>query len=796
MGIRVELNINSPRAKKARYQKRLGGRFYQKTIIYLGTLLFIFGFILSIKDSPIGYSFISLALLCFMLRCWFLGELRNLRVYDNSIDDVLEPQILAELKSNDPSAFDIWSATKKTEASFFFQARFMMPHMVFDDYLSKSHGSGRVVWQNALALKEEKNRKSLSSAILMVALIESVPNIEQLLRQNGLELKDVKHGINWLAHIEEKRELASKKHYFGGWARDWTFGYTPLLRHFGQNISQEIQSYGFFTDTKRHSAVVDQMIQGMSSGNNTVTLVGDIGVGKTTCIYAFAQKLLEDKALSRKIKYSQVVALDAPSILSQVKSQGELENIMLHILGEANRAKNIILFFDNASAFFGTGASSVNLTNILLPVLESGNIRMIFAMTPKEWQLLSTSNAPVISQLQSVRMQPANEAETIEVLRDQAIFLEYERKVLFTYQALREAFRLGGRYIDSQAMPGAALLVLKGASPLAANGLVTQETIKQSIESSVGVKLQHASGDESQKLLHLEDELHRHVINQKRAVNVIADALRRSRSSVGNPNKPVGTFLFLGPTGVGKTELSKALARVYFGSEESIIRVDMNQYLQPADAKRLITPMLGGDQLGFLGEVKKSPFSVILLDEIEKAHPSVVNLLLQMLDEGVMRDSDNKEVSFKDSIIIATSNAGADEIRRIIDEGKDIEKEEQNFIQFLIDNNLFAPEFLNRFDETVLFRPLTPDELIQVVDLMIVGVNKTLDDKKVNVILTQEAKKWLVTKGYDAKLGARPMRRVIQRYVENIVAKKLLDSSMSMGGKIQLDVKDFETAET
>lgn len=787
-----KLNTKSSRAFKAHYQQILGGRFYQKAIILIGVVLFPFGLFLILKSSPLGYGFVSISLLSFMLRCWYEGELKDLRPNGKDIDGLLDPQILAGLTSNSPSANDVWQATKKTEASFFFQARFMIPHVVFDQYLSKEPGSSAYVWENAFKLLTKYNRRGMSSALIMTALIESIPNIEQLLRQNGLSIEEIRHGINWLAHIEEKRELANKRSYFGGIARDWTFGYTPLLRHFGLNISQQIQTYGFFTDTKRHLNVVDQMIQGMSTGNSTVTLVGDIGVGKTTCVYAFAEKLIQEKELSKKIKYSQVIELDAPSIISQIKSRGELESIMLRILSEAHGAKNIILFFDNASVFFASGQNSVNLTNILLPVLESGSVRLIFAMTPKEWQTLSSDNPSVASQLQSIRMQPANEDETIEVLRDQAIFLEYERKVIFTYQSLREAFRLGGRYVDGQVMPGAALSVLKSASALAVNGLVTDQTIKQSIESSVGVKLANATGDESQKLLRLENELSKYVISQKRAVKVIADALRRSRSGVGNQNKPVGTFLFLGPTGVGKTELAKALARVYFGSEDSIIRVDMNQYLEPNDAKRLITPLLGGDQLGFLGQVKKAPFSVILLDEIEKAHPSVVNLLLQMLDEGVMRDSENKEVSFKDSIIIATSNAGAEEIRKIIDAGKDIAKEDQNFTKYLIDNKYFAPEFLNRFDETVIFSPLTPEELLQVIDLMIVGVNKTLDDKKVNVALSQDAKKWLVEKGYDAKLGARPMRRVVQRYVENIVAKKLLDKSMTSGSQIQLDVKDFE----
>jgi ATP-dependent Clp protease ATP-binding subunit ClpC len=371
------------------------------------------------------------------------------------------------------------------------------------------------------------------------------------------------------------------------------------------------------------------------------------------------------------------------------------------------------------------------------------------------------------------------------------MFLEYQKKVVYTYQSFREAYKLAKRYVDNLSMPGAALSVLKSAASASSEGYITIEVVRQSVESAYGVKLHEASEEETDVLLNMEDELHKYVINQKQAVSVIANALRRSRSGVGNPERPVGTFLFLGPTGVGKTELSKALARVYFGDEKSMIRVDMNQFVSPDDVKRLTTP-LQGEQLGFLGQVRRQPFSVILLDEIEKAHKNVVNLLLQMLDEGVMKDSENKPVSFKDAIIIATSNAGADEIRRLISEGKDIAKLQTQLVDTVIDRNIFAPEFVNRFDEVVVFRPLTPEELIQVIDLIIAEINKTLDEKKVKVELSDAAKKWLVDKGYDAKLGARPMRRVVQRYVENILAKRLLEQTAGSGSKISLDVKDLE----
>ena len=310
-----------------------------------------------------------------------------------------------------------------------------------------------------------------------------------------------------------------------------------------------------------------------------------------------------------------------------------------------------------------------------------------------------------------------------------------------------------------------------------------------SVEATQGVKVQIASGQEKQELLNLEDEIHKRMINQTRAVKVISDALRRARSGVNDPNKPIGTFLFLGPTGVGKTELSKAVAAVYFGQESNMVRVDMNEFTQSSDIERLLDTTA---QSSFLEAVGRNPFTVVLFDEIEKAHPEVVNLFLQLLDEGVMRDDKNREVSFRDAIVIATSNAGADSIRAFIDAGQEVEQFEKPFTDSLIDSHIFKPEFLNRFDEMVVFRPLTEAELVQVVDLLMAGVNSNLSKQKVVVDLTPAAKKWLAVQGYDPRLGARPLRRMVQRTVENVVAKKILNSDFKPGTTLTLDVADLE----
>lgn len=787
------VNISTPRAQKARLALKIGSKNFFLPVIAIGIISFAVGMFLLFKQNSAGYAVLMPAVFALMIRVWKVGELDRLaeEVDGKAVEDILDPEILGRLNTSSPSAYDVWQAAKTTNDRWFFEARYRLPPDIFEQALNKQPGSSAAVWQEAMKLAEKYSTHGITASVAIMALLQTIPSVDRLLKVLKMDMEDLEEGVEWLKDIDAKRRLAREKKSFGGWARDWSFGYAPTLKYLGHNISEEIELGGFFADTKMHARIVDQMVKSISSGTRSITLVGDIGTGKTTCVYAFAERILGDGSLPENIRYNQVVGLDAPSLVAQATRPGELERIILRILNEAQKAKNIILFFDEAEAFFGAGTASVDLTNILIPAMDSGIIKLIFTMTPKEWQSIGADNSSLASKFQPIQVQSSNEADTIHVLRDEILLIEHQKKVFYTYQALHEAYKLGSRYVDNQAMPGAALSVLKSAAALAQNGLVTDEVVKQSIESSYGVKLQQAGKQETDVLLNMEDELHKYVINQKQAVGVIANALRRSRSGVGNPERPAGTFLFLGPTGVGKTELSKALARVYFGDEKAMVRVDMNQFVNPEDVNRLITPMLG-EQLGFLGQVRRQPFSVILLDEIEKAHKNVVNLLLQTLDEGVMRDIDNKPVSFKDAIIIATSNAGADEIRRLIDEGEDVAKLQQGLVDLVIDRGIFAPELINRFDEVVVFRPLTPEELVKVIDLIIDSVNKTLDAQKVRIELTEEAKVWLVNKGYDAKLGARPMRRVVQRYVENILAKRLLEKTAAGGSKIILDVKDFE----
>jgi ATP-dependent Clp protease ATP-binding subunit ClpC len=471
----------------------------------------------------------------------------------------------------------------------------------------------------------------------------------------------------------------------------------------------------------------------------------------------------------------------------------------MQVLNEAYRAKNIIICLDNAQLFFEEGVGSVDLSNVLQPIIEAGNLRIILSMDEQRYLEIGRRNAGLTAALNRISVAPANEQETMIVMQEQLITTEIHRNVTFMYQALKEAYRLSERYVHDLAMPGRAVKLLEQAAGFSESGLVTMNSVQQAIEKTLDVKVSVATDtDDRQRLLDMENLIHKRMVNQTRAVSVVSDALRRARAGVRNQNRPIGTFLFLGPTGVGNTELSKALADVYFGGEGRMIRIDLNEYVRPDDVARLIADA-ADDPTSLTAQVMKQPFSVVLLDEIEKAAPEVLTTLLQLLDEGILRDVRNREVSFRDAIVIATSNAGADRIREYIERGYDVEQFEQQFIDELITTNQFRPEFLNRFDEIVVFRPFKKEELIQVLDLILAGVNKTLEPQKVSVSVDDEAKAILVEKGYDPRLGARPMRRVVQKAVENTVAKQMLSGMVNPGDVITISgeqvVQIFTTTE-
>ena len=781
----------SSRSEKA----RISVKFNPTVIIILYVITFallVIGADLLVVGVSYGWVFIGFAAIPTMVTEWYNGELHHMKPKKNpkNIDDVLSADILGRL-SKKPSPRDVAKIVGKITGGQFLSARFGVSSKFLQDITSDDSEDMQAIWQAAWKIYQQTNSLNISATVLVAAIVSCTPNKDRLLSHLQLDMDDLISGVKWYNYLRNLIDQSKKPRLTGGFARDWSFGWTPLLNRFGQNISQQVSGYdSSLHQLVAHEEALNQLIEIFGNkGRQNAVLVGPNGAGKTQVVHTFASRILDASAdIPSGLMFRQVFILDASSLIASAPGRGELEQLIPRILMEAYKSKNIIICLDNAQLFFEEGIGSIDITNVLLPILEAGNLRMILTMDEQRYLQISKRDPKLASSLNRISVAPATKAETIAVMQDRSILIEFQHHVTFMYQALLEAYRLSERYVHDLSMPGKAISLLEASAHYNKEGLVTAESVRQAIEKTMDIKISVATADdEREKLLNLEELIHKRMINQKRAVQVVSDALRRARAGVRSQNRPIGTFLFLGPTGVGKTELSKALADVYFGGEDRIIRLDMNEYSSEADTARLIAD--GSDNPHSLTALAmKQPFSVVLLDEIEKAHPNVISTLLQLLDEGILRDVKNREVSFRDAIIIATSNAGADRIREYIDRGYNVDQFEEKFVDELISSNQFRPEFLNRFDEIVMFRPLSKGELLQVVDLMLAGVNKTLALQKVSVTVDDDAKKYLVEAGYDPRLGARPMRRVVQRAVENTVAKQMLSGAVEAGSTVNISL--------
>lgn len=783
----TQFNWHSQRAHHARY-----GHILRPWILPLklsSIVLFVLGVCSLVALMAFGWVLIGLAVVPLMVVLWYHRELRSvpLEPTKDTVDARMDSELLALLSPN-PTPKELALALMNVNGGLFFDVRFGIGGGFLKEVASDSIEDTKAIFKEALILSEKFDGR-VSPGVVILAMLRQIQSRDTVLGHLQLSEDDLMQGIDWYHHLDTLTEEKSTMQK-GGIGRDWSFGWIPLLSRFGQNISHmnSVARGEIRTETLR------QLMATLDSGRGSIALVGKDGVGKTELVYELAARLITPTHDTPKsLWYQQVFMLDASRLLSAASQRGALEDLVMAIMSEAYAAKNIIVCFDNAELFFQDGIGSINLSTLLQPIIEAGRVRLLFTIDEQNYLQLSKKSPSLANALTRITVQPTDHVDTLRVLEDHLPYVEYKHSVTYMYQAMKEAYTLSQRYIYDQAMPGQAITLLEQAADYAENKLVTVRSVNKAIEQTTGIKTA-AADDQSEKetLLQMESLIHQRMIGQERAVRVVSDALRRARSGIRNRNRPVGTFLFLGPTGVGKTELAKSLAEVYFGGESNIIRLDMNEFVSPDDVARLIAD--GAEDQGSLtAQIMRQPFSVVLLDEIEKAHSSVLTTLLQLLDEGILRDVRGREVSFRDAVVIATSNAGSDRIQEYIHRGYSLQQFEETFISELINSHVFHPEFLNRFDEMVVFGPLTKEELLQVVDLILAGVNKNLSEQKITITVAQDAKEFLVEAGYDPRLGARPMRRVVQKAVENTVAKLLLAGAISPGDTVEITREQVES---
>ena len=783
----MSFNYSHLRAKKSRLMNGLRPfLFLLKLLKIVGILS---GFSLILIDSAYGWLILSLSGLITIFIHWWNGELHRLAPgLEMAIEEQMASNILGKLSKN-PTSEQIAKIVLESSGGKFIVARFGLGKTTIESLAQIPQNSPEQIFQTALQIQQKLETKTVSGSVLALAIIRNFPNFENLLAQFYVDFEDLERGVLWHDHIFSLINQSKIPIKTGGIARDWSFGYTPTLNRFGTNITSQVSNNILMSSNlEQHKDLVLKMVEQFSgNGKQNIALIGIDGVGKTTVVNSFAAKIANgSEKIPSNLKYRQVISLDASSLIAAAPGRGEIENLLNYILNEAYVAKNIIICLDNAQLFFEDGVGSVDVSNLLLPIIQAGALRMILTLDEQRFLQISAKNPALAQAMNRLQVKPANYDETLAVMQDKLLVFEHQNGVFYQFQALKEAFRLSERYIFDLEMPGRAVRLLEMSAGFADNKIVTANSVGRAIEQTMNVKVATADiNEEKETLLNLENLLHARMVGQEKAVSAVANALRRARTGVRNQNRPIGTFLFLGPTGVGKTELSKALSEVYFNGENNIVRLDLNEFVNLEDVSRLIADG-ARDSSSLTAQMMKKPFSVVLLDEIEKAHPNVLTALLQVLDEGILRDEKNREVSFRDAIIIATSNAGAERIQELISRGYDSSSAEEVIVNDLIASHEFRPEFLNRFDEIVVFEPLTKENLLQIIDLMVAGVNKTLAGQKITVSVSPEAKLLLAEMGYDPKLGARPMRRVIQRVVENTIARKMLSGEAQAGANIEI----------
>jgi ATP-dependent Clp protease ATP-binding subunit ClpC len=605
---------------------------------------------------------------------------------------------------------------------------------------------------------------------------------------------------------------------------------TPHLVEFSRDLTEDAANDKLDPLIGRE-AEIERVVQILCrrTKNNPV-LIGEPGVGKTAIVEGLAQRIVHGEVPSF-LENKRILSLDLSLIVAGTKYRGQFEERLKQIMRELVENPQYIIFIDELHTLVGAGSAegSLDAANILKPALSRGEIQCVGATTPGEFRKSIEKDRSLERRFQAVKVPPPTEEEAVEILDGVRERYESFHQVRYTDEALEAAVYQSHRYIPDRFLPDKAIDVIdeagarvklrvrreqgnlsdwsqindwseasrmpsmdsslgEGDDDELVTAQVTRDDIEEVIARWTGIPVTSLKEGETQKLLRIEIELHERVVSQRPAISALARAIRRSRAGLKNPLRPVGSFLFLGPTGVGKTEVARSLAQVLFGSERSMIRFDMSEFMEKHSVSKLIgSPpgYVGHEEGGQLTErIKRAPYSVLLFDEIEKAHPDIFNILLQVFEDGLLTDALGNAVDFKNAIIIMTSNIGARFIQKKATMGfqgtSDASREKMEEMVMSAVRQTFNPEFINRLDEIIIFDELYNHELLDVIQLQIEQINKTMIRHGFEVRLTDEAKKWIVDKTCaDRSYGARPLRRALQKYVEDPLSEALIQGQLT-----------------
>jgi ATP-dependent Clp protease ATP-binding subunit ClpC len=610
--------------------------------------------------------------------------------------------------------------------------------------------------------------------------------LAELLRQKNLQKEDLIWAAKWWDRENLYHHQDNKRRGYGRPGIGWRllFGYTPKL---DQYVTDLTQPQPFASHLIGREAIVSR-IERVLSGGSSVFIIGQPGVGKKTTVLEFARRAAEGE-LDRNLVYARVLEFNYNPILAESSDVNVKKEKLAYLLKEAAFSGNVILVIRDLHRLTNSEVEGYDFTDVFTPFWEKKKLRVIAITTSVDYERFLAPDARLKKYFAAVEVVPHNKNEALLIAMEAAGRWEKEKKIVITVPALRRIVDGSDQYITDIPFPEKALELLDEVvifRKKQGGGAVIKEDADQILSEKTGISLTSLTQEDKDRLSNLEEIIHERLINQEAAVSLIAQSLRGRNLGARDENRPVGSFLFLGPTGVGKTQTAKVLARVYFGSEKNILRFDMAEFAGGEGISRLIGSLSKNRPGKLTTAIKNNPASLLLLDEIEKAPDEIINLFLSLLDEGVITDAFGHRINCRHLFVIATSNAAGEYIREIVSDGVGGEKLRKMVVEYVQQQRIFSPEFLNRFDGVVVYEPLKREHLVAIARLLLQELADNLKRRNIYLEITDKLCQKLAEDGYDPSFGARPMRRIIDLTLTDLLSKAVLNSQIKSGDRVEI----------
>lgn len=640
------------------------------------------------------------------------------------------------------------------------------------------------ILEKAMEIARSQNSKYVTSIDLFTAYLLLTEDETKLLFSNRLKEEDILNINHWTKITFEEEDIKPRKARFVGigFGETLVWGWTPETKNYTRDLTfSNVRKKGFIEGREKE---YKNMLEAMQRDtNNNVLLVGDIGTGKSNLVDNFIYDSYEAN-LSRKLNHRRFLELTIGPLVAGTANREDLETRLQAIIEEVKHSGNVILYIPEFQNLMGSSSYEIDLSGAILPYLKEGKMPIVATMTDSEYNRFFENNS-LREVFEVIKLEEPTREVAIKMLFQKAEEIEDQSKAQLSYKAILSAVKYADKFDVSGVLPGTAVELLNETANSVyldkrKEKIVLEEDVLARVEAKSHIPVGQPKSDEKLLLLNLENEMHKFIIGQDEAIRSISEAMRRIRAGLAR-EKPI-SFLFLGPTGVGKTEAAKTLARIYFGGEANIIRVDMSEYGNP-DA---LSKMLESDSGSFLNQVETHPFSLVLLDEFEKANEKILNLFLQVFDDGRMTDNSGKTISFTNTIIISTSNAGSEFIRESLENNTDISS--RTLLDYLQRNVIFTPELLNRFDDIIIFNPLNSSQVAQIANLLLSELSRRLYQQDIALTFDPQAVEVISRGGFNEEFGARPLARFIQDKVEDVMAKKMLAGEIVRGDRVTVSV--------